>query len=461
MFNLTKITFALYALYTTFFPSIILASGGGSGVDHAILNQSLLFIVILLIAAKLGGIIEKSGMPSVLGELGAGIALAALGYFGWHVIDEMKTSTILAFLAQFGAIILLFEIGLESNLNKILSVGVNALVVALIGVITPFLLGYLAVGPVLFPDSNATTHLFIGASLVATSVGITAVVLKSLGLSNTRAYQTILGAAIIDDILGLIILAVVSSLASGHSVTPAFVGIMTLKSIGFLVLSIAFGQLFAQPLSRFFAAIHTGTGMKLSVALGFAFSYAYVATLFGLEPIVGAFAAGLVLDAVHFNFFDKPTIIASLESLITKTKKLKGELTALSHHHIHTHIEDMTHSISILFVPIFFAYTGLQLDFGVLLDPTLYGYVLIIGIFAMLAKLVAGLGSPGKLSEKILVGTSMIPRGEVGLIFASVGKALGVLDDRIFAIIVLVAIMTTFVSAPLIKIAGNRFRQDK
>lgn len=455
-----KLSLAFYTLYNTFSPSLVLASES-AGTDHALINQSILFLVILLVAAKLGGIIEKIGLPSVLGELGAGIVLAAIGYFGWYAIDEMKVSSILAFLAQFGAIILLFEIGLESNLSKILSVGVNALIVAVIGVVTPFLLGYLALGPLLFPHASSTTHLFLGASLVATSVGITAVVLKSLKLSKTRAYQTILGAAIIDDILGLIILAVVSSLASGHAVTPSFVGIMTLKSIGFLVISIVFGQVFAKPLSRFFALIHTGTGMKLSVALGFAFSYAYIATLFGLEPIVGAFAAGLVLDAVHFNFFDKPTIITALESIMDKSKKVKNDLLTIVSHHNHTHIEDMTHSISILFVPIFFAYTGLQLDFGVLLDPSLYLYVLIIGLVAIVAKLVAGIGSPGTLAEKILVGTSMIPRGEVGLIFASVGKSIGVLDDRIFAIIVLVAILTTFVSAPLIKIAGNRFLLEK
>lgn len=449
---------AIFTLVSTVSPSLVYAAGSD---QHAMISQTILFLVILLLAAKLGGIIEKLGLPGILGELGAGIVLSALGYFGWHAIDGMRHSDIIAFLAQFGAIILLFEIGLEANIKKLLSVGFNSLAVALIGVTTPFLLGYFVVGPLVLPGSSSTTYLFLGASFVATSISIGVLVLKSLSLTRSRAFQTFLGATITDDILGLIILAVVSSIATGGTVTPAFVGLMTIKAIGFLTVAIVFGQIFARPLSHFFAMIHTGTGMKLSVALGFAFSYAYLATLFGLEPIIGAFAAGLVLDAVHFDFFDKPMVASSIESIIGKSKKVKNDLLAIVSHHNHAHVEDMTHSLSILFVPIFFAYTGLQIDFALLLDPSLYILVLIAGFVAILTKAVAGLAAKGTLNEKLLVGLAMVPRGEVGLIFAAVGKSLGVLNDRAFALIVLVAIFTTFVSAPMVSYVAKKYRQEK
>ncbi len=451
----------LLGLFGYFFLVVSPVSAAGSGVDHAVLNQSLLFIVILLIVAKLGGIIEKIGMPAILGELAAGIFLSALGYYGWHTVANIRQDTIIAFLSQLGAIILLFEIGLEANIKKLLSVGINSLLVAAGGVIAPFVLGYFVIGPLALPNAPQTTHLFLGASLVATSISIGVLVLKDLGLTKSRAFQTFLGATITDDILGLIILAIVSSIVTGGTVTPSFVAVMTLKSIGFLAIAIILGQLCAKKLSQLFSKIHTGTGMKLSVALGFAFSYAYVATLFGLEPIIGAFAAGLVLDAVHFNFFDKPTIIASLESIINKSKKVKNDLVAITSHHAHTHIEDMTHSISILFVPIFFAYTGLQIDFELLLDPSLYLLVFLGGSLAVLGKAVAGIAAKGTIYEKLLVGLAMVPRGEVGLIFAAVGKNIGVLNDRAFALVVLIAIFTTFVSAPLIKVVANKYRQEK
>jgi Kef-type K+ transport system membrane component KefB len=415
---------------------------------------------LVLIAGKLGNFVEKFGQPAVIGELLAGVTLSALGYFGWSFIDEIASNEIISFLAQFGALLLLFSIGLESNIKEMKKVGVRALMVALIGVIIPFVLGAFVLGPVFFGDESSNARLFLGASLVATSVGITASVFRSLKLSKTRAAQTVLGAAVIDDVLGLIVLAIVSALVSGGDLTAGLVAELALKSFGFLGGALLLGTIIAKPISKFFSSIHTGIGMKLTLAIGFALVFGYLAELFGLEPIIGAFAAGLLLDQVHFASFSDPEIIEDIKHL--ETDAIHGKTMAqLIKKHRHAHVEDLINSIGLIFIPVFFVYTGLQIDFGSLLQPRLYLIAGIISIFAILGKFVAGLAAEGSRTEKMFVGVSMVPRGEVGLIFAATGSALGVLSSELFSTIVLVVIITTFVSPALIKKLGFKLKSEE
>ena len=286
------------------------ADDHGSGVIH--FGLVFFMLAVVLLAGKLGNIVEKFGQPAVIGELFAGIALSAAGYFGWGLIDEIRASEVIAFASSLGALLLLFSIGLESNLQEMKKVGARALGVAVIGVVVPFVLGAYVLGPIFYGDESTNAQLFLGAALVATSVGITASVFRSLGISRTRAAQTVLGAAVIDDVLGLIVLAIVSGLASGDDVN---IVILVAKSFGFLGGSLLIGQLLAEPMSKAFSKIHTGVGMKVSLALGFALIFGYLAELFGLEPIIGAFAAGLLLDAVHFDNFDDPETVKDLRAL--------------------------------------------------------------------------------------------------------------------------------------------------
>ncbi len=411
---------------------------------------------LVLIAGKLGNFVEKYGQPAVIGELLAGVALSAVGYFGWGFIGEIAANEIISFLAQFGALLLLFSIGLESNTKEMQKVGVRALMVALIGVVIPFSLGSFVLAPIFFGDASSNAQLFLGASLVATSVGITASVFRSLKLTKTRAAQTVLGAAVIDDVLGLIVLAIVSSLAAGGELTPALIIELAAKSFGFLGGAIVLGGLLAKPISKLFSAIHTGIGMKLTLAVGFALVFGYLAELFGLEPIIGAFAAGLLLDAVHFESFSDPEIIEDI-------KYLEGDETVASiiKKHRHSHIEDLINSIGLIFIPVFFVFTGLQIDFGSLLDPGLYLTAGIISVIAIASKFVAGFAAQGTRTEKMFVGVSMVPRGEVGLIFAATGSALGVLSSELFSTIVLVVIITTFIAPALIKKFGNQLKEEE
>lgn len=415
-----------------------------------------LMLAIVLIAGKLGNFVEKFGQPAVIGELLAGILLAGIGYAGWGLVGDIGASQTISFLASFGAVLLLFSIGLESNIHEMKKVGPSALMVALIGVIAPFVLGAFVLGPFFFGGESSNAHLFLGASLVATSVGITASVFRALKLTKKNAAKTVLGAAVIDDVLGLIVLAVVSALASGGSVTAGSVSLIAAKSFGFLGGSLLVGTLLAKPLSKGFSFITSGIGMKVTLAIGFALVFGYVAELFGLEPIIGAFAAGLLLEEVHFSSFDQPEIVHDLETLKYDDKHDKEKVNALIKKHNHGHVEDLIGSISHIFVPVFFVYTGLQVDIQSLLNANLYVIAILISIVAIITKFIAGFAAKGTRTEKMLVGAAMVPRGEVGLIFAATGKSLGVLNDDLFSVIILVVIMTTFIAPPIINRLGKK-----
>lgn len=425
---------------------------------HAAVHFGLVFAMfgLVMIAGKLGNIVERLGIPAVLGELMVGIALSAVGYFGWGFIDDMRASEIIAFISSFGALILLFSIGLESNIHEIKKVGTSAALVALIGVVVPFVFGAYVLGPLFYGDESSTAKLFLGASLVATSVGITASVFRNLKIQKTRAAQTVLGAAVIDDVLGLIILAIVSALAAGGEISASLVLELSLKSFGFLAGALIIGSFITAPISKMLSKINTGVGMKVSLAVGFALIFGFLAEEFGLEPIIGAFAAGLLLDAVHFESFADPEVVDDLKALEFKDKKDREKVLRVINKHKHAHIEDLVGSIGLVFIPAFFVYTGLQIEFSSLLEPRLYLIAAAISVFAIFGKMLSGLAAKGDVHEKLLVGSSMVPRGEVGLIFAATGRGLGVLSDELFSVIILVVVFTTFVGPFLIKHFGEK-----
>jgi len=424
-----------------------------SSDSHAVIHFGLIFamLAIVLVAGKIGNAVERWGVPAVLGELSAGIVLAIMGFYGFGFIDEIRNSEIIAFLASFGALLLLFSIGLESQIKEISKVGLNALFVAIIGVVVPFVLGTYVLGEIFYANESSTAKLFLGASLVATSVGITAAVFRSLNISKTRAAQTVIGAAVIDDVLGLIVLAIVAAIASGGDVTGVMVAGLIIKSFAFLFGSVILGVILAGPLSNMFTKIHTGVGMKVALAISLALIFGYLAELFGLEPIIGAFAAGLFLDDVHFKNFDEPEVVHDLRKLEFEDSKDREKVIRVIAKHRESHIEDLVNNIGLIFIPIFFVYTGLQVEIDSLLEPKLYLVALVISVLAILGKLVSGIAAKGGKREKLLVGMSMVPRGEVGLIFAATGKSLGVLSDEMFSVIIIVVIITTFVAPPMIK----------
>jgi len=286
-------------------PAVLLLPGrafaAGGSLDMAPL---LLALVLVFLGARLGSALaEKFGQPPVLGELLAGIVIGNLGLLGWHGLDGLRDLGGLELLAQIGVLFLLFEVGLSSEVGQMLAVGGSALLVATLGVIAPVGLGFL-VSRGFFPGHHPLTHWFVGATLCATSVGITARVLADLGRTKSREGRIILGAAVIDDVQGLLVLAVIKgiidSVDRGQAFNASSALLIVAKAVAFLVVAVVLGRSISRRVFRLGARL-SGEGVLLSLALAFCFTSAWLAGLMGLAPIVGAFAAGLVLDEVHYR----------------------------------------------------------------------------------------------------------------------------------------------------------------
>ena len=418
-----------------------------SGSD--IVARSFLWIALIIVLAKLGTLVERVGQPVVLGEILAGVALSGLALAGLGFVDEIRGDSAVRFLAELGAVILLFQIGLESNVRSMRRVGARAFWVATIGVAVPFALGTYLVGPILLPGLSQAAYLFLGAALTATSVGITGRVFRDAGVLQRPEAQIVLGAAVIDDVLGLVILAVVSSIASKGAIDAAGLGMTVVQAFGFLAGALLVGQVAAPWLSRAFATISRGAGMKLTVALALCLAFAYLAHLIGLAPIVGAFAAGLILDEVHFRNFDAPHIrVELLTAVADADARTRERVISVVERHRDRHLEDLVGPVGHFLVPIFFLFAGMQVNLAVLANPSTVVLAVALTAVAVAGKLVSGLAA-GNVNRWV-VGWGMVPRGEVGLIFAFVGKELGVLNDHLFSVIVLMVLGTTLITPPVL-----------
>ncbi len=449
-----KIIFIVLLLGILIIPAISFAAEHGEEPSSGHGEIALIFgaMAILLILSKLGSLITRFGQPAVLGEILVGVFLGNLALLGFAFFRELEHNAIIAFLAEFGVVLLLFQIGLESNLKEIRSVGAKSLIVAIIGVVAPFVLGTYVVGPYIFPGLEQIAYLFIGAALTATSVGITGRVFKDFNKLRIKEAKVVLGAAVIDDILGLMILAVITAVATVGSISPAAIAIITLKAFGFLFGGIIIGKYIATTLGKVLLKIHTGIGMKLSLALSIGLFFSYIASLFGLAPIIGAFVAGLLLDNVCFSGFKNYRLIRDIEKWIKKNhedtnvgKSLYGILAM----HSHKHVEDLIENVAFVFVPLFFVYTGLQVRLETFFNPKVLLIALLVTIVAVFGKVISGVFLP-KQYNKWIVGFAMVPRGEVGLIFGNIGKSLGVISDEVFSVIIVMVILTTFIAPPVL-----------
>ncbi|MBI2524054.1 cation:proton antiporter [Candidatus Peregrinibacteria bacterium] len=435
-------------------PLLASATGGDTTQTHS-LAPTFFWMAVLLVAAKISGLIERIGQPAVLGELLIGVLLGNLHLFGITIMDAVKENELLLFLAELGVVILLFQIGLESNIQQMLRVGPRALLVATVGVIVPFALGTAIVGPLVLPGLPANAYLFLGAALTATSVGITARVFRDLGKLQSPEARIVLGAAVLDDVMGLIILAVVSAIATEGSIGLANITLITAKALLFLIGAILVGYFTAPTIGKFFAKIHSGSGMKLTLAIGMGLLFAAAAQWIGLAPIVGAFAAGLVLDPVHFHHFKDPEIITDIRKTTENLHPTQREkiLQALQRHS-HRHVEELIEPLGHFLVPLFFLMIGLKVELALLAQPTILLTALAITVAAFAGKIVSG-AVAGKV-RKSIVGWGMVPRGEVGLIFASMGLSIGVISKDIFSVIVIMVILTTLFTPPILTLLLKR-----
>lgn len=419
----------------------------------------LLEIAIILIVARTSSLVERIGQPAVLGELIAGIVLGNLYLLNVDFFEAIKHNEIITFLAELGVVILLFQIGLESNFEKMRSVGLRAFFVAVIGVLLPFIFGVYIIGYWLMRDAGLYTHLFIGAALTATSVGITARVLQELHQLQTKEARIIISAAVIDDVLGLIILAILTAMITTGKISGLEISFIASKAIIFLIASIFVGQLLAAKIGRLFSRIHTGVGMKFTMAITFCLSFAYLASAVGLEPIVGAFAAGLMLDPVHFSVFKDSNVVRDVRRAIHDFyPPQKQQVLTTLNHHIEHHVEDLIAPIGLFLIPIFFVTTGMSVSLEMLFDKSVLMLALVMTIVAIIGKVLAGFAAGD--ANKYIVGFGMVPRGEVGIIFAIIGKNMGVITDEVFSAIIIMVMLTTLLTPPILTFLIKR-NKDK
>lgn len=444
-----------------FSPAGILANEAatGGGAAHAATNFPLIFlwIAIILMLAKVSSLIERVGQPAVLGELLIGVVLGSLYLFGINFFEDIKTNEIIHFLAELGVVILLFQIGIESSVQTMMKVGVPSFLVACLGVILPFVAVYLG-GPWLAPGLSSTAYMFLGATMTATSVGITARVLQDIGKAQTAEARTIIGAAVIDDVLGLIVLAVVSAIVIQGSIDATTLTIIILKAVAFLGGGIIIGGWLAPRFSKFFSKVHTGVGMKFAVVIFFGLVFAYLAALVGLAPIVGAFAGGLILTPVYFDEFSDPGFVSDLKAAMNEERVdggLAKKLDNIIHTHSHRHIEEFVQHLGHFLIPIFFVLTGMQVKVAALMDTSIILMTVLILIVSIVTKILAGWVA-GKGMNKLAIGIGMVPRGEVGLIFANMGKTLGVMNDGVFSAMVIVIMATTLITPPMLAVVFKK-----
>jgi Kef-type K+ transport system membrane component KefB len=417
---------------------VIAAPISNSAAEHADpITPVVIALAIILIMAKLGGeLAVRFGQPSVLGELVVGVVLGNLTLLGYSGLEYIKEEITVDMLARLGVLILLFEVGLESTVKQMMKVGLVSALVALLGVIAPFALGW-GVGIWLLPDSSTYVHAFLGATLCATSVGITARVLQDLKRSKSPEARIILGAAVIDDVLGLVILAAVTGMiaaaGTGADVSYSQLFFIVLKAFLFLAVSLALG-VWLSPKLFSLASKMKARGVLLASGLSFCFFLAWLSGKVGLAPIVGAYAAGLILEDLHYKDFVE-----------------KGEHS----------LEHLIEPISAFLVPIFFVLMGMRTDLRSFTQPGVLGLAAALTVAAIIGKQACSLGVIGKGIDRLSIGIGMIPRGEVGLIFANIGLHLmfqgqRIIDQAIFSSVVVMVIVTTLITPPALKWSLSR-----
>ena len=372
----------------------------------------LTLAAVFAVTKLLGEVAQRLRQPAVLGELVAGVLLGA-SVFG--VLDPHDP--VFRVLSELGVLVLLFQIGLETDVRALRKVGGAALAVGITGVVVPFAGGAAVALALGLPPLAA---LVIGASLTATSIGISARVLGDLGRLQTPEGQVVLGAAVFDDVVGLIILSVVTGIVAGGALTTAHLAGSTLVAVGFVVGAFLVGTVLVRQLMPIVSRLQVAGALGIT-ALGFAFVFAALAARAGSAMIIGAFAAGLVLHST------------------SQRHDIERSLTPISH----------------LFVPIFFASVGAEVDLRVLLTPTALGLGAVLIVIAVLGKLVAGYAPWWFAGRKLLVGMAMVPRGEVGLIFAQMGAATAVLGGSTFGAVMAMVFVTTFITPPALRLIAG------
>src|SRR3954471_6284681 len=377
-------------------------------MSHDVISV-LLDILVVLVAAKVAAeLAERVRVPPVVAEIVAGIVV------GPSVLGLVGNGDVLRTLGELGVVLLLLEVGMEMDLGELGRVGKTSMAVATIGVVSPLVLG---LGAMLAIGDDFNTSLFVAAALTATSVGITARVFGDLGALSTSEAQVVLGAAVADDVMGLIVLTVVVRVVTEGTVSLLSVLLILLGAVAFLVVGGAVALWLAPHLFTWVERVSRSAGTLVALALAFTLAFAELADVANLAVVVGAFVAGLALGRTR------------------QRDRIRRELAPVGH----------------LFIPVFFLAIGIEVDISSFGRVAVLRDAAILLVVAVVGKLVAAYGTIGTRNDRLLVGLGMLPRGEVGLIFATIGLTAGILDDDLYAALLLVVLATTLGTPMLLR----------
>lgn len=391
-------------------------------MEHPTHNLTLIYLSIILLAAILAMTINKLKQPAVLGQILIGTMIAIFAHYNISIFSNLIHDKTLSFLAELGSIFLLFEIGLESDINEIKHAGKHASIVAITGVIIPFIAGFYLLTP-LISNQNSSSYLalFLGSMLAVTSTGISVSVFKDMGILKHKSSQIVLAASIIDDISGLILLSIITSLVTIGQIKTHDILLTLSYIIIFFILSYISGKyILPNLIKKFISKISVSHETLLLVLIVICIAFSITASLIGLATIIGAFIAGLLLDDKTFHKFDKTT-----------------------------HISHTIAPIGKFLIPIFFIYAGMQVDIVAAMNFATIKLALLISLFAILTKVISGIFLP-KTINRWIVGFGMVPRGEIGIIFALIGLEYKIIDNNIFTAILLMVIITSIITPIMI-----------
>lgn len=374
----------------------------------------LLTLFIIFVAAQIGGeIAQRLRLPSVVGEIAAGCVVGPSA-LGWISLPDIATGTPLDVLAEIGVILLLFSVGLETRLDDLKRVGTSAFLVGVLGVLLPFGLGALWAHGSGF---DWIRSMFVAAAFVATSAGITARVLQELGVLQRQEARIILGAAVIDDILAMLLLGVVSSLQGGGSVDVGSLAGTLLGAVGFVAV-IGWGGTRVMRRGSGWLDKPSSPMSALGIVLALCLGLAYLSMKFHLAAIIGAFLAGMIASETRQRH----------------------------------QLEEQTAPLLAFLTPFFFVVTGAKVNLAELANASALGMLAVVTLIAVVSKLAGGFLGAMRLGRRgaTIVGFGMVPRGEVGVVIASLGLAAGVFDEKIYAVIVAMSLLTAMITPPVL-----------
>lgn len=416
-----------------------------------------LWFTLAIMMSRGLAIVKKIGLPIVTSEILAGIVLGNLHFFGIYTFTGMENNEIVRFLAEIGAMILMFEIGLQTQLEDITSKLTSGLKIALFGTVLTFVGGYF-ITDLFYPQSSNGTKILLGLISAATATGISGKVFKDLKILNTVEVKTVLTASLIDEVLSILCFAVLSGVLISGKISLNQLMISATKTTGFFFLSITLGSRLTPLLTRYSIKIHAGISMKIGVLFMICTFYTWLAAELGLAPVIGAFIAGLIINPEYFKNFSQAKFLRDFKSIADHTSDENARnqiIKTVTMYEIRS-LDELIKPLSNIFVPFFFTYIGLIFHLDDLLDISVILVALALISVTLLGRIISGYSEHSHLN-KFVIGLGMTPIGEAGLIFTITGSQLGLISDELISSIVLALVSITILAPVMLKFVVHKY----